>query len=86
MINSKSQKQPYRKTNLVKEVFNIEINPLAGGTELTVTVSDTAGNVSAPTTVKVLDKTAPSAPTINSIADNLLSNKVKKGVDHSETY
>ncbi|WP_179865561.1 Ig-like domain-containing protein [Bacillus sp. AFS017336] len=50
--------------------FYIGISPLAGGTELTVTVSDAAGNVSAPTTVKVLDKTAPSAPIINPIADN----------------
>ncbi|MFB7139933.1 Ig-like domain-containing protein [Gottfriedia sp. NPDC056225] len=50
--------------------FYIEISPLAGGTELSVTVSDASGNVSTPTTVKVLDKTAPSAPTINPIADS----------------
>ncbi|PEL09791.1 Ig-like domain-containing protein [Bacillus sp. AFS017336] len=50
--------------------FYIGITPLAGGTELAVTVSDAAGNVSAATTVKVLDKTAPNAPTINPIADN----------------
>ncbi|WP_167555306.1 Ig-like domain-containing protein [Gottfriedia acidiceleris] len=50
--------------------FYIETKPLVGGTELTVTVSDASGNVSAPTTVKVLDKTAPNAPTIIPIGDN----------------
>ncbi|AZU60577.1 Ig-like domain-containing protein [Neobacillus mesonae] len=45
-------------------------NPFKAGTKLNFTAEDTAGNVSAVTSITVLDKTPPAAPKVNQIGDN----------------
>ncbi|MGE8204611.1 Ig-like domain-containing protein [Heyndrickxia sp. NPDC080065] len=47
--------------------FSITINKQKAGTALTVTATDKAGNVSKATKVVVLDKTAPAAPSVNTV-------------------
>ncbi|MEH7545223.1 Ig-like domain-containing protein, partial [Neobacillus vireti] len=51
--------------------FSIIIPLQKVGTILRVTAKDTDGNISESTTVTILDKTAPSAPTVNSVSDKL---------------
>ncbi|MBP0726487.1 InlB B-repeat-containing protein [Bacillus sp. RG28] len=55
-----------------KGLFSIKIKQQKAGTQLSVYAKDTAGNQSAATNVKVLDKTAPNAPKISSF---ILKNK-----------
>ncbi|WP_240390655.1 5'-nucleotidase C-terminal domain-containing protein [Bacillus sp. Y1] len=50
--------------------FNIKISKLTAGTEVSVTATDAAGNVSEATVVTVLDVTAPEAPKVNSVIHN----------------
>uniref|UniRef100_UPI0037041AAF Ig-like domain-containing protein n=1 Tax=Robertmurraya sp. TaxID=2837525 RepID=UPI0037041AAF len=50
--------------------FNIAISKLTAGTEVSVTATDAAGNVSVATVVTVLDVTAPEAPKVNSVIHN----------------
>ncbi|WNB92490.1 Ig-like domain-containing protein [Bacillus sp. NEB1478] len=50
--------------------FSIKIPIQKTGTTLSVYAKDEAGNKSATATTKVLDKTPPSAPTVNSVDDN----------------
>lgn len=50
--------------------FNIAISKLTAGTEVSVTATDAAGNVSEATVVTVLDVTAPEAPKVNSVIHN----------------
>jgi alkaline phosphatase len=47
--------------------FEIKIAKQKAGTKITVTAVDSEENVSAPTTVTVVDKTAPVAPKVNSV-------------------
>jgi hypothetical protein len=53
--------------------YNFIIDKQKAGTEIKVTATDKAGNVSVANTVKVIDKTPPAAPTLNTIADNSTS-------------
>lgn len=48
--------------------FSIPVKPQKAGTKITVTAKGKAGKVSETTTV-VVDKTAPAAPTVNSVTD-----------------
>lgn len=50
-----------------KGKFSIKMKLQKAGTILTVTAADQAGNVSKSKTVKVLDKTAPKAPSVNAV-------------------
>ncbi|WP_370295176.1 Ig-like domain-containing protein [Rossellomorea marisflavi] len=50
--------------------FTIEIGKQKAGTELTVTSTDNAGNVSEGRKVLVIDKTPPSTPIVNKIGDS----------------
>ena len=50
-----------------KGKFSIKIKLQKAGTVLAVTAADQAGNVSKSKTVKVLDKTAPKAPSVNAV-------------------
>ncbi|WP_176545079.1 S8 family serine peptidase [Bacillus sp. AFS041924] len=50
--------------------FSIKIKQQKAGTVLSVTATDKSGNVSAASTIKVIDKTAPKAPSINAIDNN----------------
>ena len=61
--------------------FSIRINAQKAGTKLAVTVTDATGNVSAPTYVIVIDKTAPKAPSVNSVSnrDKKLTGKTEAG-------
>ncbi|MGE6961699.1 Ig-like domain-containing protein, partial [Bacillus thuringiensis] len=49
--------------------FTVEIPKQKPGTEVTVTVTDDAGNTSKPTKVTVKDTTAPDAPTVKEVTD-----------------
>ncbi|MGR6001540.1 Ig-like domain-containing protein [Bacillus cereus] len=49
--------------------FTVEIPKQKPGTEVTVTLTDDAGNTSKPTKVTVKDTTAPDAPTVKEITD-----------------
>ncbi|MCM3728908.1 Ig-like domain-containing protein, partial [Neobacillus cucumis] len=51
--------------------FSIIIPMQKVGTILQVTAKDTDGNISEPTTVTIVDRTAPSAPTVNPVSDKL---------------
>ncbi|MCK1999866.1 Ig-like domain-containing protein [[Brevibacterium] frigoritolerans] len=59
-----------------KGTFSIKIPVQKAGTKLTVTVKDSAGNVSSSVSVTVADVVAPSKPTVNKVDDN---DKVVKG-------
>ncbi|MGG3480558.1 Ig-like domain-containing protein [Peribacillus frigoritolerans] len=59
-----------------KGTFSIKIPVQKAGTKLTVTVKDSAGNVSSSVSVTVADVVAPSRPTVNKVDDN---DKVVKG-------
>nr|WP_242485435.1 Ig-like domain-containing protein [Peribacillus sp. TH27] len=50
--------------------FTVQISKQKGGTKLTVTATDKAGNTSAAKEITVKDTTAPSAPTVNAVYDN----------------
>jgi hypothetical protein len=50
--------------------FVIEIAKQAAGTELAVTATDNAGNVSGVTVVTVMDETSPDAPQVNPVIHN----------------
>ncbi|WP_246145502.1 Ig-like domain-containing protein [Bacillus rubiinfantis] len=50
--------------------FNVKIAKQKAGTSLTVYVEDTSKNRSPVAVVKVLDKSAPSAPTVNEVRNN----------------
>ncbi|WBL14599.1 Ig-like domain-containing protein [Sutcliffiella sp. NC1] len=54
-------------------VFSVAIAKQSAGTTLQVTAKDAAGNVSAATTVTVIDKTPPPAPKVNTVGDNATS-------------
>ncbi|GIN85826.1 hypothetical protein J6TS2_22120 [Heyndrickxia sporothermodurans] len=56
-------------TTTDKGTYSVTIKKQKAGTKLTVTVKDSQGNVSKATTVTVLDKTAPAAPTVNTVSD-----------------
>jgi hypothetical protein len=61
-----------------KGVFSISLkNTLKAGTTLTVTAKDAAGNVSKTQTVTVLDKIAPTTPTVYTVDNNDTSIKGK---------
>ncbi|WP_139891364.1 Ig-like domain-containing protein [Bacillus sp. D386] len=49
--------------------YTVKIKKQKAGTSLSVTASDKAGNISKAKTVKVADKTAPSAPSVNAVSD-----------------
>jgi bacillopeptidase F len=53
--------------------FTITITKQKAGTSISVYAVDTAGNKSASKTVKVIDKTAPTVPTVNAVYDNATS-------------
>ncbi|PSL40973.1 hypothetical protein B0H99_103105 [Planomicrobium soli] len=53
--------------------FAVNIAKQPAGTKLQVVAKDAEGNVSAPTTVTVIDKTPPPVPVVNSITDNSTS-------------
>jgi phosphotransferase system HPr-like phosphotransfer protein len=53
--------------------FKVIIPTQKAGTKITVTAADAAGNVSAATTVTVVDVTAPSVPTVNAVSDKSTS-------------
>ncbi len=57
-------------TSLENGSFVIEIAKQAAGTELAVTATDDAGNVSKETVVKVIDVTPPDAPKVNDVIHN----------------
>ena len=50
--------------------FTIKITKQKAGTSISLYAVDTAGNKSSSKIVKVIDKTAPSAPTVNAVYDN----------------
>jgi 2',3'-cyclic-nucleotide 2'-phosphodiesterase (5'-nucleotidase family) len=50
--------------------FSVEISKLTAGTEVLVTATDAAGNVSEATVVTVIDVTAPDAPNVNPVIHN----------------
>jgi Bacterial Ig domain len=50
--------------------FSLKIPMQRSGTTLSVFAEDAAGNTSTTATIKVLDKTPPSAPTVNPVDDN----------------
>ncbi|MBI0577740.1 bifunctional 2',3'-cyclic-nucleotide 2'-phosphodiesterase/3'-nucleotidase [Neobacillus cucumis] len=70
-------------TSVAKEdgTFNVTIDVQKAGTELTVTATDGALNVSAGTTVTVKDVTAPEAPVVNEVknADKKVTGKAEAG-------
>jgi hypothetical protein len=49
--------------------FKVTITAQKAGTKISIAARDAAGNTSIATTITVLDKTAPSTPTVNSISD-----------------
>ncbi|MEH7745522.1 Ig-like domain-containing protein, partial [Neobacillus drentensis] len=49
--------------------YKVTIRSLKAGTVLFITATDTAGNVSEGTTLKVIDKTAPTVLTVNTVSD-----------------
>ncbi|PKG25322.1 Ig-like domain-containing protein [Niallia nealsonii] len=49
--------------------YSIKISKQKAGTSISVYTVDTAGNISANKTVKVLDKTAPKTPSVDSVSD-----------------
>jgi uncharacterized protein YjdB/Leucine-rich repeat (LRR) protein len=51
--------------------FNVTIPQQKAGTKITVTSTDAAGNTSTAKSVTVVDKTAPTLPAVNAVADNL---------------
>ncbi|MFB3170053.1 Ig-like domain-containing protein [Neobacillus sp. 179-C4.2 HS] len=52
-----------------KGSFKVTIPKPTAGTKITVTANDTAGNVSAGKTIVVLDKIAPTVPTVNTVSN-----------------
>jgi alpha-tubulin suppressor-like RCC1 family protein len=55
--------------------YKFEIEPLAAGTILSVTASDRIGNVSEATVIVVADVTAPKAPVVNEVNDQMVEVK-----------
>ncbi len=49
--------------------FTVKISKQKAGTSLSISAKDKAGNTSKVKTVKVADKTAPSAPSVNTVSD-----------------
>ena len=49
--------------------YTVKIKQQKAGTSLSVTATDRAGNTSKAKTIKVADKTAPSAPSVNAVSD-----------------
>ncbi|UZJ79329.1 Ig-like domain-containing protein [Fictibacillus sp. KU28468] len=65
-----------------KGTFSVSIPVQKAGTKLSVTATDAAGNVSAATTVTVIDVVPPGKPKINRVDDN---DKVVKGTAESNS-
>lgn len=53
--------------------YSVKIAKQKAGTKLTVTATKSTGNVSSAKEITVKDKTAPSVPTVNTVADNATS-------------
>jgi hypothetical protein len=61
--------------------YSVTIAKQKAGSKVTVYAKDTAGNTSSGTTVTVIDKTPPAAPTVNSVGDNqtIVTGKTEAG-------
>jgi hypothetical protein len=65
-----SKKYPVKRADS-KGNYKVTISKQKAGSKISVKAADAAKNVSSTKTVTVLDKTAPSVPTVNPVADNV---------------
>ncbi|WP_186763853.1 Ig-like domain-containing protein [Planomicrobium sp. CPCC 101079] len=69
------------ETTAAKGTYSIKIAKQKNGTSISIYAVDAAGNKSASKTIKVIDKTAPSVPSVNTVSDKstTISGKAESG-------